>query len=278
MKIEELFVIGNKILKENNIEDYILKNRLLLSSILEKSKEHLMIHNEDEVELEKEKIYIEKIEKLKLGIPIQYLINKQEFMGLEFFVNENVLIPQPDTEILVQDVIEKVEDNFQILDLCTGSGAIGISIAKLNQSKNVKVCLSDISEKALYVAKKNCEKNEVNVKLIQSDLFENIDEKFDIIVSNPPYIETKVIDTLSKEVKCEPILALDGGKDGLDFYRVISKRAKEYFKPEGILELEIGYNQKESVIEILKNDGYKNIYSKKDYNNLDRIVVGIRGE
>ena len=225
---------------------------------------------------------------------MQYVTNKQEFMGLEFYVDENVLIPQPDTEILVEEVIDicknlnahnnsyKDGNNecIKILDLCTGSGAIGISIAK--NIENSKITLSDISKKALEVAKQNCKniigytnsENSNKIKIIQSDLFENINDKFDIIVSNPPYIKSEVIETLDKEVQNEPKIALDGGKDGLEIYRRIIDESYKYLKLNGYLALEIGYDQKEDVIDLIKNTKkYTHIYSKKDLAGKDRIVI-----
>ena len=212
---------------------------------------------------------------------MQYVINKQDFMGFEFYVDKNVLIPQPDTENLVEEVIllsDKIRKNekieLRILDLCTGSGAIAISISKL--IKKSLVYASDISKEALKIAEENSSRNAANVLFFESDLFDKISKlyKFDIIVSNPPYIEKNVIKTLSEEVQSEPILALDGGEDGLDFYRKIAEEAKEYLNSNGYLAFEIGYNQKESVENILKENGYQNIYSRKDLSGNDRIVVG----
>ena len=193
MKIKELLKKGNDILKEYNIEEYILKCRMLLSSLLGKDKEYLLIYDDQPVSENVKEDFFSGIEKIKNGLPIQYVINKQEFMCLNFFVNEYVLIPQPDTEVLVQEILQKINEKNKILDLCTGSGAIGISIASIMKDKNIEVYLSDISKLALEVAKKNAKKNNVSVKVIESDLFENIYEKFDIIVSNPPYIETETI-------------------------------------------------------------------------------------
>ena len=187
------------------------------------------------------------------GTPLQYITNHQEFMGYDFFVDENVLIPQPDTEILVEEVLKlaQAKKNCTILDMCTGSGCIGISLAKRLQ-KDVQITLVDISNKALKVAEKNAINNKVNVQLIQSDMFNNIDtsKKYDIIVSNPPYIETDEILNLNKQVQNEPHLALDGGKDGLDFYRIFANEAYKYLNKGGYLCLEIGYNQKEKVIQL----------------------------
>lgn len=273
MNIKSLLNFGIKFLKDSNIEEANLKAKILLAYILNVSKEYLIIHDEDEVLEELEISFKEKLNQLKNGKPIQYITCKQEFMGLNFYVNENVLIPQPDTEVLVEEVIKKTKQNVSqsILDLCTGSGAIAVSIAK--NMPHIEVVASDISEKALEVATKNAKRNNVNVRLILSDMFENIVEKFDFIVSNPPYIENKVISDLPKEVQCEPYIALAGGEDGLDFYRIIANKSKEHLNKGGCLAVEIGYNQKASVIKIFEQEGYKEIYSKKDFGDNDRIVV-----
>jgi len=204
-------------------------------------------------------------------------------MGMIFSVNKDVLIPRPDTEILVEEVINILKPAgvdiirpHYILDLCTGSGAIGISIAKY--AENAKVLCTDISEKALEVAKQNAKKligDKVN--FVQSDLFNSIEGQFDLIVSNPPYIEKEEMECLDTEVKKEPILALYGGTDGLDFYRKIIAEAHKYLKPEGHLCLEIGYNQKDSVIELIEqSENYTKIYSKKDLAGNNRIIVGVK--
>ena len=281
MKIKDILSQSISILKENNIEDANMKARVVLADLLGKNKEYLMIHEDDDIKEGLNKIFLNKIERLKNHEPLQYVINKQDFMGLELYVDENVLIPQPDTENLVEEVIllsdkkrKYIRDEIKILDLCTGSGAIAISLSKLiNKSL---VYASDISKRALKIAEENSMKNHANVLFLKSDLFDKISKiyKFDIIVSNPPYIESEVIKTLSEEVKKEPILALDGGEDGLDFYRKIAKEAKDYIDKEGYLALEIGYNQRTEVENILKENGYKNIYSRKDLGGNDRIVVG----
>lgn len=281
MKIKDILLNGIKILKDNNIEDANMKCKIVLADLLGKNKEYLVSHDEDEIEDGLNRIFLEKIERLKNHEPLQYIINKQEFMGFEFYVDENVLIPQPDTENLVEEVIllsdksrKSARKELRILDLCTGSGAIAISVSKL--IKNTLVYASDISKAALKIAEENSSRNRANVLFFESDLFSEISKlyKFDIIVSNPPYIEKCVIDTLSEEVKKEPILALDGGEDGLDFYRKIAKGAKEYLNENGYLAFEIGYNQRVDVMQILKENGYKNIYSRKDLGGNDRIVVG----
>ena len=210
-------------------------------------------------------------------MPIQYITNKQEFMKLDFYVDENVLIPQPDTEILVEKAIEEAKkiENVEILDMCTGSGCIGISIAK--NIENAKVTLVDISENVIEIAKKNALRNKVESQLtfIQSNMFEKVEKKFDIIVSNPPYIKTDVIPKLDKQVQNEPHIALDGGKDGLKFYKIIIEEAKKYLKENGKLILEIGYDQKEEVENLIKQSRqYKKIEVIKDLSQNDRVIIG----
>lgn len=275
MTIREVLIYCINKLKKENIEEPILKAKILVANILKQNKEYLIINEQKTIKEEEFNKIKEKTEKIIKGMPIQYITNNQEFMGLNFFVNENVLIPQPDTEILVEETIKiaKETNANKILDLCTGSGAIAISIAK---NVNIEeMVATDISNLALEVASLNCKKNKTeNIKLLHSNLFENINQKFDIIVSNPPYIKTEVINTLSDEVKNEPYIALNGGLDGLDFYREIINEAYKYLEKDGYLCLEIGYDQKEQVIEIINlSKKYVNIYSKKDLCKNDRIII-----
>ena len=221
MKIEDLLKKGIEELEY--IDEGFLKSRMLLADCLECHREYLITHNNDKVAAKAKRKFLKGIERLKAGEPIQYVIEKTEFYGLEFYVNKNVLIPQPDTEILVGEILENFSSKKEILDLCTGSGAIAVSLKK--NMKGAKIFASDISKKALNVAKKNAEKNKTEITFIKSDLFENIYKKFDLIVSNPPYIETGFLKKLPSEVKYEPVLALDGGKDGLNFYREIIKNS-----------------------------------------------------
>lgn len=211
--------------------------------------------------------------------PIAYIVGNREFMGLDFFVKEGVLIPRPDTETLVEELIEisKGKDNLNILDIGTGSGAITISLAKYIQ--NSTLTSVDISDIALEIGRKNAISNKVEeqISFIQSDVFSQVDNnfKFDIIVSNPPYIRKDVIETLDKQVKdYEPYNALEGGEDGLDFYRKITEQGRSYLKKGGILAYEVGHDQAEDVKIIMKNNGYTNIYTKKDLQGFDRAVIG----
>ena len=275
MKIKELLEFGKSNLIKKEEPNRLSK--ILLKNLLKVEDSYLVINSDECISKEVEEQFKKGIEYLKSGKPIQYIINNQEFMRLNFYVDENVLIPQPDTEISIEKALELINsfDNNtpKVLDLCTGSGATGISIAK---NSNAKVWASDISEAAINIAKENANYNVANISFILSNMFENIHEKdFDIIISNPPYIETNTINTLDKEVQMEPHLALDGGQDGLDFYRIIANQANSFLKDDGILILEIGYNQKNSVINLLE-DNFKNIKSYKDYAGNDRVIIAYK--
>ena len=277
MTIYEAIKKGMIDLKVKNIEEPKLKARILMQYILNKERQYILVHDNEELTKEQLEKYFLCIKKIASGIPLQHITNLQEFMKLNFYVDENVLIPRPDTETLVEEVIKistKVRAK-KILDLCTGSGAIAVSLAKYLE--NVQITAVDISSKALQVAIRNAKNNNVEEKItfIESDLFTDIaKEKYDIIVSNPPYIKSNVIPDLNEEVRKEPYIALDGGLDGLNFYKKIIKDGYEYLKYKGYLCLEIGYDQKEEVEQIIKNDGkYFNTYSKKDLYGNDRIIV-----
>lgn len=294
MTIGKLKEIGKKQLK--NLEDGNIKAHILLGFILNMSNSELVIYENKSVDEQDVNAYLQYLNEVKEGYPVQYITHNQAFMGLDFYVDENVLIPQSDTEILVEEAIrvinekntniakdinkrEKVidaqeinQEEYNVLDLCTGSGAIAISIAKYT---NAKVYASDVSNEALNVARKNAKKHETNIEFINSDMFNNIEKNdFDIIVSNPPYIEKSTIPLLDKEVQSEPQIALDGGDDGLDFYRIISEQAYRFLKKDGSIMLEIGYNQKNSVSELLaQNEHYSNIECIKDLAGNDRVII-----
>ena len=277
MTIRETIRKGMIMLKNNNITEPNIKARLAMQYILNKPRQYLLVYDTETLMLRQEVNYFKVIKKLCEGIPIQHITNRQEFMKLTFFVDENVLIPRPDTEILVEEVIKiaKKINAKKILDLCTGSGAIAVSLAKYIE--NSIITATDISSKALNVAKLNAKNNEVEDKItfIESDLFKNLKkEKYDIIVSNPPYIKKEVLKKLDKEVQKEPNLALDGGYDGLDFYRKIINKADEYLKFNGYLCFEIGYDQKEDVENLLKEqEKYVNITCKKDLCDTERVII-----
>lgn len=277
MKIKEAIEKGAIELKVKDVESPKLKARMLMQFVLNKPRQYIIVNDMKELTAQEEKRYFAGIQKLRNHIPIEHITHQKEFMKLSFFVNENVLIPRQDTETLVEEVIKiaKTNNAKNILDLCTGSGAIAISLAKyIDESKIIGV---DISQEALKVAKKNAISNEVERKVswIKSDLFQDIKpQKFDIIVSNPPYIKKDIISTLERQVQKEPKIALDGGYDGLDFYRKIIKKSYQYLKYKGYLCLEIGYDQKIDVIELLENEEkYSEIYCKKDAYGNDRVVV-----
>lgn len=276
MKIEELLRYGKGKLEKQKVEDASIISRILMQYVLKIDRNKLIINKNDNVDINKENEYKEYIEEIIKGKPVQYITNNQEFMRLNFYVDENVLIPQPDTEILVEEVIKSIDikENIEILDMCTGSGCIGISLAK--NIKNTKVTLVDISKEAIETAKKNAIQNEVENKItfIQSDMFENVKGKFDIIVSNPPYIKTNIIQTLDKQVQNEPHIALNGGEDGLDFYKILINEAHKYLKKDGKIFLEIGYDQKQEVESLAKQSKhYKKIETIKDLSQNDRVII-----
>ena len=277
MQIKEAMRKGMIKLKTNDVKEPNLKARLLMQYILNRPREYILVHDDKQLTLRQNVDYFKLIKKLIEGVPLQHITHQQEFMKLMFYVDENVLIPRLDTEILVEEVIKlaKSINAKKILDLCTGSGAIAVSLAKYIEGSQITA--TDISRKALSIAKLNATNKEVEdrITFVSSDLFQNIsEEKYDIIVSNPPYIKRKVIKTLDEEVKREPIIALDGGNDGLDFYKKIIGNAYQYLKYKGYLCLEIGYDQKDEVIDLInKEEKYIDTYSKKDLFDNDRIVI-----
>jgi len=277
MTIRETLKKGMMELKNNNISEPKLKARLIMQYILNKPREYLLVYDNNTLTLRQEVDYFKAIKKIIKGIPLQHITHQQEFMKMNFYVNSDVLIPRPDTEVLVEEVIEIARkiNAKKILDLCTGSGAIAVSLAKYIE--NSQITAIDISEKALKVAEINAKNNgvEKQIAFIKSDLFNELPkEKYDIIVSNPPYIKKEIIKTLDEEVKKEPRIALDGGYDGLDFYRKIIKEGYEYLKYKGYLCLEIGYDQKIDLKELIeKEEKYVDTYCKKDLYGNDRAII-----
>lgn len=282
MTIKQAIERGVAKLKLENITTPKLKVRLLMQFVLEKPRQYLIIYDNETLTKNQEDKFFDGISKLSKGVPIEHITHNKEFMKLNFFVDENVLIPRQDTEVLVEEVIkiaQKIKAR-KILDLCTGSGAIAISLAKY--LPNTEITALDISYKALEVAKLNAKTNKVGnqITFIESNLFENLPkEKYDIIVSNPPYIKQDIIKELDKEVQKEPHIALDGGKDGLDFYRKIIDSGYEYLKYGGYLCLEIGYDQKEEVMNLLDDNGqYINKICIKDLYDNDRVIIAKVGD
>ncbi|WP_409373530.1 peptide chain release factor N(5)-glutamine methyltransferase [Thermoanaerobacter thermocopriae] len=235
----------------------------------------LFLRREEEISKEQLERFLEFVNMRKSHIPYQYIVKKQYFMGLEFFVDENVLIPRPETEILVEEALKRLKRGDVVLDIGTGSGAIAVSIAKY--FPDCTVYAVDISKKAIEIAKHNAKKQGVldRIFFIESDLFCNLPPnlKFDFIVSNPPYIKKREIELLQEEVKKEPIVALDGGEDGLFFYKKIIREAPFYIKSGGKIGFEIGYSQKEEVTTLLEESGFKDVEIIKDLAGIDRVII-----
>ena len=268
MKIEELLVIGKKHIHSDHA-------KLLLADLLNKNPLELLTCLDEIVEEEKVEIYKKEIAALEDGKPIQYVIGNVNFFGNKFYVNENVLIPRFETEELVENTIKLINTKFKdkklnILDLCTGSGAIGLRLKKEYLDNNIT--LSDISKEALEVAKENSETLNLPVTIINSDLFNDINDKYDVIISNPPYIkDDEEIEDIVKDN--EPHIALYAGIDGLDFYDRILKDIKNYLNEEFIIAFEIGADQKNDVSKL----AYKyleniEVYSKQDMSGKDRMI------
>ena len=272
----KLFAKAFDLLKSSGIEnvEYDIKAILTDTFGLDLNKFILDMDNEFESDKDLEAKYLSRIEKRKKHIPLQYIINKQNFYGLDFYVDESVLIPRYDTENIVDSIVKDCEENkcLSVLDLCTGSGCIAVSLKK---SGFEKVYAADISDKALAVAKHNAKLNNADIIFLQGDLYENFSKeiRFDIIVSNPPYISTDEIARLEKQVKdFEPKLAVDGGRDGLDFYKKIINLSKDFLNNKGRLYLEIGYDQSKDVVDLAKKEGYDNIVIIKDLSGRDRGI------
>lgn len=276
--IKEILQKGINLLKNSGIENANLDARAFLRHILGKESIYLDIHKEDILDDIIIDLYMNYIKRRCNNEPFAYIVNTKEFMSLDFYVDKNVLIPRPDTEILVEYIInycKNIKHNINIIDLCTGSGAIAVSLA--SYIPNCTVTAIDISESALEIAQKNAHTHNVNERILfkKYDVLSDISKlgKFDIIVSNPPYISKNDISSLDTTVKdFEPILALDGGYDGLLFYRNIIKYAPKTLKSGGIIACEIGYNQAESVTELLKSE-FQGINVLKDYSGNDRVAT-----
>ena len=272
----KLLTKAANILKDTNIEniEYDIKTILRDTFDIEYNKFVMDMDNEFEADKSLEYEFISRIEKRKKHIPLQYIINKQNFYGLDLYVNESVLIPRYDTENIVDCIVKDFEGrkDISVLDLCTGSGCIAISLKKHGVEK---VFALDISDKALEVAKHNAYIHNADITFIKSDLYKELpnDIRFDLIVSNPPYIRTGEIEKLDDEVKdFEPKLALDGGKDGLDFYKKILNLSKDFINKNGSLYFEIGYDQAKDVVDLAKKEGYYNIKIIKDLSGKDRGI------
>lgn len=275
-KYQECYEKGWKRLLERGIEEAALDARLLLEYICGTDRNTLLVHGDREVSSQERQAYDRVIARRCQRVPLQQILGCQEFMGLEFAINEHVLVPRQDTEILVEEVLRELQDGMRILDLCTGSGCILISL--LRYSNGCQGVGTDISPMALEVARENGEKilgSEGGYTFLESDLWGKVEGRFDVIVSNPPYIRRGEIDTLMPEVKDhEPRLALDGGEDGLDFYRRIVEESPAHLYGGGRLYLEIGCDQGDAVQELLLRRGFREVNVAQDYAGLDRVVYG----
>lgn len=273
MTYRELYEYGKKQLEDAGIEEAALDARLLLEYICHTDRNALLAHGDSVRNDLEEQFYRTVIERRAQRIPLQHITGEQEFMGLTFKVNEHVLIPRQDTEILVEEAMRYLSDGTRILDICTGSGCILLSLLKYsNECEGMGV---DISEDALAVARENAGRLGIQADFRQSDLLEKVEGRFDMIVSNPPYIETDVIETLMPEVReHEPMIALDGKADGLYFYRKIIEQCPTYMTRGARLFFEIGYDQGEAVKELMIQRGFIEVEVIQDYAKLDRVVTG----
>ncbi len=284
MTYRECYEQGCRTLQAAGIEEATLDARLLLEAVCGTDRNDLLVHGEQPVMPQAEEKYLHWIRQRAEHIPLQQLTGEQDFMGLTFSVNEHVLIPRQDTEILVEEVLKELHDRMRILDMCTGSGCILISL--LLERQDARGAGVDVSPEALEVAKENASllKVENRADFLESDLFSapyfcekggKEGGKYDILISNPPYIATEEIETLMEEVRLhDPRKALDGMEDGLYFYRKITKEAGKYLKPGGWLLYEIGCTQGEAVSEMLRNAGFEKVQVVKDLPGLDRVVMG----
>ena len=273
MNYTEAFLMGMQKLKEAQIGEAQLDARLLLEEVCGTDHNTLLCHGDREVSEAEEEQYRKALEQRAVHVPLQHLLGYQDFMGLRFQVNEYVLIPRQDTEILVEEAMRYLHDGMRILDLCTGSGCILLSL--LHYSNDCEGTGVDISKEALQVAVQNAELLGIRADFLKSDLYEKVTGKFDLLVSNPPYIERAVIPTLMEEVReHDPYIALDGGEDGLDFYRRIIGGAQDYLKRGGQILMEIGSGQAQAVSELLREAGFKEIDVCRDFAGLDRVVSG----
>ena len=273
MTYREAIDLGEKILKEAGVVDAKNDAWLLLTMVCKIDRTYYFVHMDEEIDTESMMEFKSVLKKRSERIPLQYITGEQEFMGLNFKVNSNVLVPRQDTECLVEEALKYIRPGMKVLDMCTGSGCIIVSIMK--NVANVEGYGADISKQALLVAKENALNNHVPVTFERSDLFENITGKYDVIVSNPPYIRTNEIQGLMPEVSLfEPVEALDGKEDGLFFYRKMVKESKNYLNPNGIILFEIGCDQGADVSNMLIYAGYRNVRVIKDLARNDRVVIG----
>ena len=272
MKYIEAFDKYVKLLEENGFKDAAGDILLLIYEIFDLDFSKWTMYKYETIkDISKLETLKEYVEKRLTNMPVQYIVNKAYFCGLPLFVDENVLIPRFDTEVLVEEVLNLGDKNKKILDVCTGSGAIAIALKKLGKFERVDAL--DISEEALKIAKKNAKALECDINFLKSDMFSSLtsENKYDIIVSNPPYIQSHIVDSLERQVKdFEPRLALDGDIDGMKFYKIIAKNFMNFLSPGGILALEIGYDEASDIKNLFED---KKVIIKKDLAGLDRVAI-----
>lgn len=270
--LAQVLRMGEDVLTEAGVPEAALNAWYLFAHCFRIDRSRFFLDRDQDADPQICECFEQALEKRCERIPLEHITNETEFMGLSFYVDERVLIPRQDTECLVEEALPLVQGK-KVLDLCTGSGCIGVSLAALGKAG--EVVLADISADALAVARRNAEDNRVAVRLCQSDLLAEINECFDVIVSNPPYIASAVIPELMPEVRDhDPMLALDGGEDGLELYRRIIKEAPEHLNPDGWLLFEIGYDQGEKLKNLMREAGFEDVQIKKDLAQMDRIAMG----
>lgn len=282
MTLKEVYFKGKKILEVSGNESYSFDAMCIFESCFSVNKINLIINGSNIADEDTSKKFFKLIERRASGEPLQYILGKWQFMGLDFCVGKGVLIPRDDTEVLVRETVERIKNikKPNILDLCAGSGAVSIGIKSI--IKDALITSVELSERAILYLKRNIDLNNMNKNIFvkKADVFKDYTEfkncRFDAIVSNPPYIPSKDIKNLQIEVKSEPIIALDGGLDGLDFYRIITRTWKKLLKPGGLLAVEIGINQQQSVCELFYSQGFKNIEKINDINDICRVVLGFK--
>lgn len=277
MTYREALRAGRTHLLEAGVPDADLDAWYLLEFIRKRSglpgdRTWFLMNDREEMPDSEAKDYRELLDRRAERIPLQHLTGEQEFMGLSFLVTPEVLVPRQDTEILAEEALSRLKPGMAVLDMCTGSGCIIVSLARL--CPGIRAAASDLSSGALAVAKENAKRLDTAVSFFQGDLFEGVEGLYDVIVSNPPYIPTDDISGLMDEVRLhEPVMALDGQADGLYFYRRLAKESRDFLKPGGCLLLEIGYDQGDAVKNLLEEAGFCNVCVKKDLAGLDRVVA-----
>lgn len=277
MLVSEALKYGMEELKKHAVTDFKSDTSLLLEHSTGLDFRKYFLNRDKSLSFEEEALFRQCLRRRITGEPVQYITNKAYLMGHEFYVDRNVLIPRYDTEILVDTVLRHTKPEMKLLDLCTGSGCILISVMK--ECPDLLGVGSDISAGALEIAQRNANAHKVSPKLVESDLFERINGMYDVIVSNPPYIDKKDMEELQREVReYEPHLALYGGEDGMDYYRRIIGESKDYLVDGGKIFFEIGYNQLEGVSALLKSRGFVDIFVVKDLNQKDRVIYARKGK